>query len=101
MDEVIDILKSPEIIAFPDFDEPFYINCDASGYGLGAVLYQKQGGRDRVISYASRTLSESEKNYHFHSGKLEFLALKWAVVDRFSDYLRWGCHLLFTRITIR
>lgn len=32
----------------------------------------------RVIAYASCTLTESEKNYHFHSGKLEFLALKWA-----------------------
>ena len=90
LEEVIDHLKSPEVIAFPNYDLPFYINCDASNQGLGAVLYQEQGGKDRVISYASRTLSEAEKNYHFHSGKLEFLALKWAVTDRFADYLRYG-----------
>ena len=90
VDEIIDVLKSPEVIAFPDFDLPFFINCDASNLGLGAVLYQHQEGRDRVICYASRTLSQAEKNYHFHSGKLEFLALKWAITDRFSDYLRWG-----------
>ena len=72
VDEIIDVLKSPEVIAFPDFDLPFFINCDASNLGLGAVLYQHQEGRDRVISYASRTLSQAEKNYHFHSGKLEF-----------------------------
>lgn len=41
----------------------------------------------RVIAYASRTLTEAEKNYHYHSGKLEFLALKWAVCERFRDYL--------------
>ena len=45
---------------------------------------------NRVISYASRTLSDAEKNYHLHSGELEFLALKWAITDRFSDYLRYG-----------
>ena len=88
--EIIDVLQSPEVIAYPDFDLPFFINCDASNHGLGAVLYQHQGGKDRVICYASRTLSNAEKNYHFHSGKLEFLALKWAITDRFSDYLRWG-----------
>ena len=91
VDEIIDVLKSPEVIAFPDFDLPFFINCDASNLGLGAVLYQHQEGRDRVICYASRSLSQAEKNYHFHSGKLESLALKWAITDRFSDYLR--CNL--------
>lgn len=97
VDELIDILQSPEVIAFPDFNEPFYINCDASNHGLGAVLYQKKEGKDRVISYDLRTLSESEKKYHFHSGKLEYHTLKWAVTNRFSDYLRWG--LSFTVYT--
>ena len=55
-------------------------------------MYQQQEGVDRVISYASRTLSEAERNYHLHLGKLEFLALKWAITDRFADYLRWGQH---------
>ena len=92
LDEMISYLMSPEVIAFPDFNIPFFMNCDASNQGLGAVLYQKQDGVDRVISYASRTLSDAERNYHLHSGKLEFLALKWAITDRFSDYLRYGHH---------
>ena len=87
---MIDHLKSPEVIAYPDFELPFFMTCDASNKGLGAVLYQKQQGVNRVISFASRTLSETEKNYHLHSGKLEFLCLKWAVTERFSDYLRYG-----------
>ena len=44
---------------------------------LGAIQYQTQGGHKRVIAYASRGLSRSEKNYPIH--KLEFLALKWSV----------------------
>ena len=92
LDEMIDYLKSPDVIAFPKFDAPFFINCDASNQGFGAVLYQKQEGVDRVISYASRTLSDAERNYHLHSGKLEFLALKWAITDWFADYLRYGSH---------
>ena len=90
VDDVIDTLKSPSVMAYPDFDKPFILNCDASGFGLGAVLYQQQEDDLRVISYASRTLTETERNYHLHSGKLEFLALKWSVCDKFSDYLGHG-----------
>ena len=90
VDGLIDHLKSDVVIAYPDWDVPFFLTTDASNYGLGAVLYQKQNGKDRVISYASRTLTNAEKNYNLHSGKLEFLALKWAITKRFSDYLKHG-----------
>ena len=92
VNDVIDTLQSPEVMAYPDFDAPFILNTDASGVGLGAVLYQKQGQEklNRVISYASRTLTPAERNYHYHSGKLEFLALKWAVTEKFADYLGHG-----------
>ena len=68
------------------------MNTDASAVGLGAVLYQKKEDEKspRVISYASRTLTPAEQNYYLHSGKLEFLALKWAIADKFSDYLGHG-----------
>ena len=78
------------ILAYPNFDEPFIVHCDASESGLGAVLYQNQDEKLRVIAYGSRTLSPAEKNYHLHSGKLEFLALKWAVCDKFREYLYYS-----------
>ena len=49
----------------------FILHTDASGDGLGAVLYQVQEGQKRVIAYATQSLSMSERNYPVH--KLEFL----------------------------
>ena len=72
------------VLGYADYSSPFVVHTDASLDGLGAVLYQKQDGKDRVISYVSRRLSPSERNCPVH--KLEFLALKWAVTDKFHDY---------------
>ena len=44
----------------------------------------------RVIAYGSRTLTPAKKKYHLHSGKLEFLALKWAVTGQFRNYLYYA-----------
>ena len=78
-------LTTAPVLAYPEYTIPFSIYTDACGQGIGAVLCQTQEGQERVISYASRSLTKSEKNYPTH--KLEFLALKWAVVDKFADYL--------------
>ena len=86
---------NPPILAYADYGKPFKLHTDASGLGLGAILYQTQEeGTDRVIAYASRTLSKSEKNYPAY--KLEFLALKWSVCDRFHEYLYGGRFEVFT-----
>ena len=78
-------LTSSPILAFADYSAPFELHTDASGQGLGAVLYQQQDGKLRVIAYGSRGLKPSETHYPAH--KLEYLALKWAVCDKFKDYL--------------
>ena len=80
----LDILKkkltSAPVLTFPEWDHPFYLATDASGTGLGAVLFQKdQKGRERVIAYASRTLNKAEKGYLV-------LGLVWAVTH-FRVYL--------------
>ena len=82
-------------LAYPDYERKFKLYTDASEQGLGAVLTQLQdGGVKRPIAYASHTLSKSECNYNAH--KLEFLALKWAVMDRFHEYLYGGTFDVFT-----
>ena len=52
-----------------------------------SVLYCTSDRILRVIGYGSRTMTLAEKNYKLHSGKLEFLALKWAITEPFHDYL--------------
>ena len=87
LNKLLNCLAIPPVLAYPKYDMPFILHTDASNSGLSAVLYQRQEGKMRVISYASRTLTPSERNYNYHPGKLEFLALKWAVCDEFRDIL--------------
>ena len=90
LDKLLTYLTEPPILAYPDFDLPFILHTDASSTGLGCGLFQIQHGSIRVIGYGSRTLTGSEEKYH--SSKLEFLALKWAICDHFKDYLFYSPH---------
>ena len=79
---------SAPVLGYPDYSLPFILHSDSSTDGLGAVLYQQQDeSKDdvSVIAYASRSLTASEINYAPH--KSEFLVLKWAVTDKFKEYL--------------
>ena len=87
-EELIESLTSSPVMAYPDFTKPFKLHCDASGIGLGAILYQEQEGKLKTIGYASRSLLPSEKNYH--SNKLEFLCMKWAITEHFKNYLYYS-----------
>ena len=50
------------ILAYANYYKPFKLHTDACSLRLGAVLYQSdKSGLDRVIAYASRTLSKSPK----------------------------------------
>ena len=83
------LFSSTPFSAYADYSKPFKLQTDTCNLGLGAVLYQtSEDGLDRVIAYASRTLSKWERNYPAY--KLEFLALKWAVTDWFHEYLYGG-----------
>lgn len=93
-DGIIGKLTSAPVLGFANPKLPYVLHTDASTTGLGAALYQEQEGRLRVIAFASRGLTKSEARYPAH--KLEFLALKWSVTEKFSDYL-YGTE--FTAVT--
>ena len=49
----------------PIFTKSFYLNCDASDVSLGSILYQEDDEENNlVISFASRVLNSSERNYN-------------------------------------
>lgn len=87
---LINRITSPPVLAFPDYNSPLIKYTVVSQEGLGAFLYQEQNGCTRVIAYSSRSLTPSERNYHLHSGKLEFLELKWAITQPFRDYFYYA-----------
>ena len=81
-------LTTSPTLGYADFTKPFILETDASFLGLGAILMQDQEDGRRIIAYASRTLHGSERNdANYSSAKLELLAVKWAVTEKFKDYL--------------
>ena len=91
---LIDKLTTAPVLGFANPSLPYILHTDASTIGLGAALYQEQEGRLRVIAYASRGLSNSEARYPAH--KLEFLALKWSITEKFHDYLYGSSFIVVT-----
>ena len=78
-------MNSP-VLAFANYTKDFLLEMDASKEGLGAVLSQKQeDGQFHLVAFGSWALTSHEKNYD--STKLEFLALKWAIMEHFKEYL--------------
>ena len=75
---------STPILAFADYTKDFLLETDTSKEGLGVVLSQKQAdGQYHPVTCGSWALTAHEKNYH--STKLEFLALKWAITEHFKN----------------
>jgi transposase InsO family protein len=76
--------EAPLLVHF-DPAKPIIVHTDASPYGLGSVLsHEHADGTERPVSYASRSLAVSERNYG-HVEK-EGLALVFAV-KKFHHYL--------------
>ena len=97
-DQLKKALTEAPVLAYPDYSKPFILETDASLKGLGAVLSQKGDDNEiRVVAYASRSLRPSEKSMRdYSSAKIELMALKWSVCDKFKDYLLGSKFTVFT-----
>ena len=79
------LMASDIILTHFDPNFPVTVSCDASPYGLGAVLsHVLADGAEHPVAYASRTLSPAERNYS--QIDKEALAVVWGV-KRFHQYL--------------
>ena len=79
------LLTSALVLAYPQVEDPFVLETDASILGLGAILSQQQpDGTNHPVAYASRSLNQAERNYGIT--ELETLAVVWAVTH-FRVYL--------------
>ena len=64
-------------LIYPDFNDEFFIQVDASGYAIGAVLCQSRNNVILPIFFASKTLSKWESNYG--TTKREALAINFGL----------------------
>ena len=82
-------IQTATVLVFLDFDKPFLLETDTYKEGLGVVLSQKQDdGYYHPVTFGSCSLTPMEKNYH--SLKLEFLTLKWSMMEHFKEYLAYA-----------
>ena len=80
--ELKEALVSAPVLIFPDYNQPFSIQSDASSLAIGAVLLQKVENQLRPVSFASRKLTSTETRYS--TTERELLAIVFAYKQFYS-----------------
>ena len=89
-----ELLTSAELLVHFDPSKKLVLSCDASDYGIGAVLaHQYEDGQEKPIGFVSRTLTEAERRY----SQLEKEGLSCMFgIKKFHSYLLGHPFTLYT-----
>ncbi|KAH8306058.1 hypothetical protein KR044_005125, partial [Drosophila immigrans] len=64
MEKLKTLLTIAPVLQNADFSRKFFLHCDASDYGIGAVLVQMSDtGEERPLAFMSKKLSKAQRNY--------------------------------------
>ena len=92
--EVKQLLSTPNILVHFDDRKPIVVACDASSFGIGAVLsHILEDGTEHPVAYASRSLSPAERRYSRLDK--EALAIVFSV-GKFHHYIFGRKFLLYS-----
>ena len=91
------LIDSP-ILTYPDFSKEFFVACDASDVGLGAVLLQRGDKKLMPLSFASRVLTQTERNYSVT--ERELLAVVWAMRKFRHTILGFPVHVITDHLPV-
>ncbi len=86
-------LVAAPVLVRPDFRKTFCLDVDRSPKGVGAILFQKEGRLEQVVTYASKGLTSSQRKFHPMEG--ECYTLIWGVMH-FIHYLHRNHFILRT-----
>lgn len=85
--------ESPVILAYPEWNQAFYVEADASGNAVGGVLSQKDmKGKLKPVAFFSSLLNEAQKKYC--TGEREALAIVLAA-RKWRKYLQAASNVIF------
>ena len=78
-------LTKPLVLHMPNKTGRFHLYSDMSKFATGSALYQIQGGKPKLIAYASKRLPETARNYSITELELCGLAIN---IASFSHLLK-------------
>ena len=94
-------LTKPPVLHMPNKTGRFHLYSDTSKFATGSALYQIQGGRPKLIAYASKRLPEAAKNYSITELELCGLAVNIASLSHLLKRVDFDAivdHLALTHI---
>ncbi|XP_067635455.1 uncharacterized protein [Eurosta solidaginis] len=85
MDQLKTILTTAPVLTNPDFDKKLYLHCDASNFGIGAILVQLSDDNvEQPIAFMSKKLNRAQRNYSVTERECFVVIL---AIEKFRCYL--------------